>query len=287
MASKNTITIDGVTVWQSTRDGTDYVITITATGANYSYPSASPWVYSGTGTFLGFSTTQGATTPDSGKAVGDNYTVTVSITLYSVVQVVAVPYLTTDQELTSVANAIRTKGGTSAALEYPAEFISAIGAIQTGTPKAAQTYYPSTGDQIIESGYRLTGTQRFKGVLLTNLSADNIKKDVVVKVGDSADDDRITSVTGTYEGSGGGTTTVNISVGMGEFQVYYSNESGSHIDSFDGGAFPYYSYQCTSGSLITVLGKSTVNSVTNATQVDMISLGGKSAWPNFYVYLVS
>lgn len=41
-------------------------------------------------------------------------------------------YLTTDTELTSVANAIRTKGGTSAQLTYPAGFVSAIEAIPTG-----------------------------------------------------------------------------------------------------------------------------------------------------------
>ena len=41
-------------------------------------------------------------------------------------------YLTTDTELTSVANAIRTKGGTSAALTYPTGFVSAIEAIPTG-----------------------------------------------------------------------------------------------------------------------------------------------------------
>ena len=41
-------------------------------------------------------------------------------------------YLTTDTELTNVANAIRTKGGTSAALTYPAGFVSAIQAIPTG-----------------------------------------------------------------------------------------------------------------------------------------------------------
>ena len=38
-------------------------------------------------------------------------------------------YLVTDTELTSVANAIRTKGGTSANLLFPTEFISAINAI--------------------------------------------------------------------------------------------------------------------------------------------------------------
>lgn len=37
-----------------------------------------------------------------------------------------------DSDLTSVANAIRTKGGTSAQLAFPAGFVSAIGAIPTG-----------------------------------------------------------------------------------------------------------------------------------------------------------
>lgn len=37
-----------------------------------------------------------------------------------------------DADLTSVANAIRAKGGTSASLTFPAEFVSAISAIVTG-----------------------------------------------------------------------------------------------------------------------------------------------------------
>ena len=37
-----------------------------------------------------------------------------------------------DSDLTSVANAIRTKGGTSAQLAFPAGFVSAIGNIPTG-----------------------------------------------------------------------------------------------------------------------------------------------------------
>lgn len=41
-------------------------------------------------------------------------------------------YLTTDTDLTSVANAIRTKGGTSAQLAFPADFVSAINAISGG-----------------------------------------------------------------------------------------------------------------------------------------------------------
>lgn len=42
-------------------------------------------------------------------------------------------YITTDTELTSVANAIRTKGGTSEQLVYPNGFVSAIANISTGT----------------------------------------------------------------------------------------------------------------------------------------------------------
>ena len=204
-------------------------------------------------------------------------------------------YLTTDTELTSVADAIRTKGGTSASLVYPTGFVSAINAISTGTDvsdttaaasdvrtgkyfytsagvktqgslangsattpattitanpsisvdssglitattsasqsvtptvsagyvssgtagtvtvsgsntsqlttQAAQIFHPSATDRSISSGTYLTGAQVVKGVWLTNLDAANIKKDVVVKVGDSSDDDCLTSVTGTYEGT--------------------------------------------------------------------------------------
>lgn len=48
-------------------------------------------------------------------------------------------YLVSDTDLTSVANAIRTKGGTSAQLEFPTEFVSAIGAISGGGGAGAVT----------------------------------------------------------------------------------------------------------------------------------------------------
>jgi len=72
--------------------------------------------------------------------------------------------------------------------------------------KSAATYYPSASDQTVAADQYLFGAQTIKGVTYTNLTAGNIKKDVVVKIGDSADDDRIVSVTGTYEGGGGGYT---------------------------------------------------------------------------------
>lgn len=68
------------------------------------------------------------------------------------------------------------------------------------TTKAATTYHPSTSDQTIASGTYTTGTQTIKAVTVSGLSADNIKSGVTVKIGDSTDDDCVTSVTGTYSG---------------------------------------------------------------------------------------
>jgi len=48
-------------------------------------------------------------------------------------------YKVTDTELTSVANAIRTKGGTQAPLEFPIGFVTAIGNIPTGGEPVLQS----------------------------------------------------------------------------------------------------------------------------------------------------
>lgn len=42
-------------------------------------------------------------------------------------------YIVTDTELTSIANAIRTKGGTSEQLVFPGGFVDAVDAIETGS----------------------------------------------------------------------------------------------------------------------------------------------------------
>ena len=52
-----------------------------------------------------------------------------------------------DSDLTSVANAIRTKGGTSASLAFPADFVSAIGDI----PAGETIYYASNGTTYIKN----------------------------------------------------------------------------------------------------------------------------------------
>ena len=51
-----------------------------------------------------------------------------------------------DADLTSVANAIRTKGGTSAQLAFPAEFVQAIEDIQTGGGSVTHVQYTAASD---------------------------------------------------------------------------------------------------------------------------------------------
>ena len=73
-------------------------------------------------------------------------------------------YLTNTADLTAVADAIRAKGGTSAQLVYPAGFVSAIQAIQTGiapqlvvTVSAGATVTATNGSKTISGTSDSTG----------------------------------------------------------------------------------------------------------------------------------
>jgi hypothetical protein len=66
--------------------------------------------------------------------------------------------------------------------------------------KSAQTYTPTTSDQVIASGKILTGDQTIKGS--PYLAPGNIKEGVT-----------IFGVTGNYSGSGGGTPSVDVKMG--------------------------------------------------------------------------
>lgn len=67
--------------------------------------------------------------------------------------------------------------------------------------KAAATYNTSSSDQVISSGVYLSGNQTIKAVTTSNVTAANVKYNVVAKVGDVNDDDRIVGVTGTFTGA--------------------------------------------------------------------------------------
>ena len=130
-----------------------------------------------------------------------------------------------------------------------------VGVQITGTyqlpTKAAATYYPSTSDQYIGDDQFLTGQQTIKGVTTTNLTAANIKEGVTVQVGDSADPDRVLSVTGTYSGATNfvtGTFTTGSTAGADSVNLAYTG-SGYPIAAMvvvEGGAYnsavsPWYS----------------------------------------------
>ena len=61
-------------------------------------------------------------------------------------------YLVTDTELTSVANAIRTKGGTTAQLSFPTGFVSAVNAISSSDANIEFLYEGSLGKIVEDSG---------------------------------------------------------------------------------------------------------------------------------------
>lgn len=68
----------------------------------------------------------------------------------------------------------------------------------------AKTATPSASQQTIspDSGYNGLSGVTVEGVVAPNLIAENIKKDVVIKVGTLTDDDSVMSVVGSYEGGG-------------------------------------------------------------------------------------
>ncbi len=140
-------------------------------------------------------------------------------------------YLTTDVELSQVANAIRTKGGTSAPLAFPTGFVSAIGAISGGggltvmdlyedstTIKAPQNYSDlffsasATGLNIavleLESAYNTTAYlfQPFS-------DAEAVSADKIYFVGSSNDGAVLIA---TFVGQGNGFTLNSIDYDSGD-----------------------------------------------------------------------
>lgn len=73
---------------------------------------------------------------------------------------------------------------------------SSVSLTASVTTKAATTYNTSTTDQTIASGTYLTGTQTIRGVTVSGLDASKILSGTTIMVGDSADVDRIASVSG-------------------------------------------------------------------------------------------
>lgn len=87
-------------------------------------------------------------------------------------------YLVTDTELTSVADEIRTKGGTSAPLAFPAEFVSAIAAISGGGGGGLEyeegSYTPSANETTTTINFANAHTTEPMLVLLFDTNSSTI-----------------------------------------------------------------------------------------------------------------
>lgn len=117
------------------------------------------------------------------------------------------------------------------------------------TTKAAATITPTTSNQTIASGTYLTGIQTITGD--TNLTAANIKKDI-----------SIFGVTGSYEGSGGGTPTLKMGVVRPDAELVqtWSDDYLVHTDK----SVTIPTYSTTSTTLVAAAAQTTKPTLTTA-----------------------
>ena len=107
-------------------------------------------------------------------------------------------YLTNTTDLTLVADAIRTKGGTTELLTYPDEFVTAIQAIQTGiVPQLIVTVSAGATVTATNSSKTVTGTSDNTGVC--TLTVPEIGTwSVSATLGGQTSDTKTVSITDTY-----------------------------------------------------------------------------------------
>ena len=107
-------------------------------------------------------------------------------------------YLTNTNDLTLVADAIRTKGGTTELLTYPEEFVTAIQAIQTGiVPQLIVTVSAGATVTATNGSKTITGTSDNTGVC--TLTVPEIGTwSVSATLGGQTSDTKTVSITDTY-----------------------------------------------------------------------------------------
>lgn len=168
-------------------DGTDIIGNIASkTSSNLTVSDATVTVPAG------YYSSDASKSVASGSATTPTTTITANPTIVINGSGLITASVSSSQTVTPTVSAGYVSSGTAGTVSVSGSNTSQL------TAQAAQTIYPSTSDQTISSGQYLTGTQTIKGVVVTGLTAANIVSGVIVKIGDSADDDRITSVTGTY-----------------------------------------------------------------------------------------
>ena len=191
-ATKGTVSSNSVTVTPSVTNTAGYISGGTHTGTAVTV-SASELV-SGTKNITTSGTTDVTNYTSASVAAG-------SVTAPSTISGTSATVSTGTNTLTltktvSVTPSVTTAGYISSGTAGD----SSVSLTASVTTQTAQTIHPSTSDQSIAASRYLTGAQTIKAVTMANLTADNIKSGITVKIGDSTDDDCVASVTGTYSG---------------------------------------------------------------------------------------
>jgi hypothetical protein len=169
-------------------------ISSTYVGSDIARKSSSDLTVSGATVTVpaGYYSSQASKAIASGSATTPATTITANPTISVSTDGLITATASTSQNVTPTVSAGYVSSGTAGKITVSGSKTQLL------TVKAASTYNVNTSNQTIASGQYLTGTQTIRGVTTSNISAANIKSGVVVKVGDSADDDRITGVTGTF-----------------------------------------------------------------------------------------
>lgn len=133
--------------------------------------------------------------------------------------------------------------GTIATITTPSNTVS-IGNIPSRYTVYQDRFHAESSDQyiLLDKGYHSADEALgIDAITTTNLTAENIKNGVTITVGDSADADRIASVTGTYTGGG------SISVVHGEFKTQSTAGVQSVTVPYTGSGYPIMCYVVIKG----------------------------------------
>lgn len=173
---------------------------ISSTYVGSGIPSRSSSNISATGVTVNIPSGYYASAATYAFATGDAFTPATTITANPTISINASGLITatasSTKSITPTVNAGYIDSGTAGTITVSGTSTSQL------TTVSATTYNVSTGNRTISAARYLTGAQTIRAVTTSNISADNIKAGVLVKVGDSADDDRIVGVTGTFTSDG-------------------------------------------------------------------------------------
>lgn len=197
-ATKGTVNDNTITITPSTTVSAGYINSDTYTGDPVTVTANE--LVSGTRTIdtdgvydvTNFANVNVNVVPTSGSATTPDTTITVNPNIVVDNQGVITATVSGSQNVTPTVAPGYILSGTAGTVSVTGSNTANL------TTQGAQLIAPSTSNQTISSGQYLTGDQTIEAVTLSNLTAQNIKNGVRVKVGSASDDDSVANILGTY-----------------------------------------------------------------------------------------